>query len=221
MSPEVAGSALFVDDGSADLIVIEDPADEEIVFVTADDSYDVIVEDTEGESVLLVEEPQNGVAFSDAPAEPVFIGAGDADLVVISEQGDTGPQGPQGPPGEAGTDGSLTLTFDAGETLSGHRVVRPAGDGTVIYASADDPVSQDGPYWLTNHAANLGDPVEVTILGEVVEASWAWTAPGVIFLGLNGLLTQTPPASDLSIQVAAATETDTLYFDPEASIDLA
>lgn len=126
--------------------------------------------------------------------------------------------GVEGPPGPEG--GSSFIVF-AGADLSGHRVVRPQGDGTVVYASNSDLADATRPLWLTLGAALSGDPVTVQGLGLITEPSWNWSdAP--IFLGVDGVLTQTPPALPAAflLQLGAPDGATSLYYQPRTPIAL-
>lgn len=100
--------------------------------------------------------------------------------------------GPQGPKGEAG---NTILTYVAGEAVGGHRVVRSIGGGTCGYASSNDPTGGDDTIGLTLAAAAAGNQVDVQNSGPVTFAGWTWTPGAPVFVGLSGLLTQTPPVT--------------------------
>lgn len=109
------------------------------------------------------------------------------------------------------------LTRTAYVTLSGHRIVVPRTDGTVDYASNANPSDLCGPFWLTMGAAVQGTTVELCAYGEVVEPSWAWTPRALVYLGLDGLLTQvepTSPSADFLAPIGTATNATSLLFDP-------
>jgi hypothetical protein len=125
--------------------------------------------------------------------------------------------------GITGAPGPVVTQFlvTAGMVLSGHRVVRPQFDGTVVYADNTDLTDAHRPLWLTLGAALLGGQVLVQSYGPVEEPSWSWT-DGAIFLGTNGQLTQTVPTSPAAflIQVAAPDEPTKLFYDPRDPIAL-
>lgn len=126
--------------------------------------------------------------------------------------------GSQGPPGPSG--GSLVRV--AGVNLSGHRLVVPRSDGEVIYADNATVAHTSLPIWLTLGAALAGGSVTVVALGEVIEPTWAWTPEGSIYLGANGVLTQTVPSSPARFieQVAVAETPTSIYFDPKIPITI-
>lgn len=129
--------------------------------------------------------------------------------------------GPPGPPG-SGAATQVTATGTAGEALGGHRVVTRDAGGAFVYASSDNPAHAGLPLYLTTSAALAGAAVTVVAEGEVVEGSWSWT-PGPLYLGVGGLLTQTPPTSPASAflaQVGYAGTATRVYVDRETSVVL-
>lgn len=126
--------------------------------------------------------------------------------------------GPVGPPGPVGGNGLGT----ASRPLSGHRVVTALTDGTLDYASNDDPAHLAAPLWITSTAAGTGDEIEFVVIGSITEPSWNWT-PGPVYLGVNGVLTQTlptAPAAYFLAQVGFATSATTVFVARNPSIKL-
>jgi len=119
--------------------------------------------------------------------------------------------------------GQVQLTAIAATALSGHRAVTPLPDGTLEYASNAVAAHLHAPLWITRGAVIAGDLVTVLAYGALTESSWAWT-PGVpLFLGTNGLLTQTSPvapAALFSAQVGTATGPTSAFVDRQSSISL-
>jgi len=84
----------------------------------------------------------------------------------------------------------------AGQDLGGHRVVAMAGDASAIYADCAVASHAGRLLGLTTGAASAGAPCIVAGATEVVEEpSWSWTADAPVYLGHDGLLTQTVPAA--------------------------
>lgn len=96
--------------------------------------------------------------------------------------------------------GDAVETAIAATDLGGQRLVRALGDGTVAYASCDDPEGAADTLGLTLGAAAAGAPVDVVTRGLVEEPSWSFM-PGPAFLGFAGALTQTPPAAGLHLPI--------------------
>jgi hypothetical protein len=116
---------------------------------------------------------------------------------------------------------TVTVTKTAGANLSGHRVVRPQADGTVVYADpADAPAWGAGPWWLTQGAIMLGASADLLAIGEITEPSWAWTPGARLFLGSAGVLSAIPPPDPTRmVQVAVAQGSTTIWFDPQMPIE--
>ena len=108
----------------------------------------------------------------------------------------------------------------AAHIMSGHRAVVITGVDQVMYADHDTLSDLGKPVWLNLGSAGVGGLVELAWFGTVVESSWSWTL-GPVYVGTNGLLTQTPPTTGYQRQIGAAVDTDTLWLDPQPGIALA
>lgn len=129
-----------------------------------------------------------------------------------------------GPPGSSGgaPGNRIQITGTAAVPLSGHRAVYRRADGLIEYASSDNPAHIGVPIWVTTGAASASTTVTMVALGEIVEGSWTWT-PGPIFLGINGALTQTPPAEpvhDFLAVLGYAPTSTRMYVNRQTSVDL-
>lgn len=103
-------------------------------------------------------------------------------------------QGPAGPPGLNG-DSSSAVTRIASQNLSGHRVIKINAQGLLQYASSALLPDALRVFGITTAAASIGAPCPVVQRGEVVEPSWNWNVNLPIYLGSDGVLTQTPPSA--------------------------
>lgn len=124
--------------------------------------------------------------------------------------------------GIGGSVAELKRSGVAAVTLSGHRVVTPQADGQLNYASNDNAAHLAAPLWITVGAASPGASVDVLLFGLMIEPSWSWT-PGPVYLGTNGVLTQTPPAAPgavFIVQVGTATSPTSLFVDRAPSIKI-
>lgn len=90
----------------------------------------------------------------------------------------------------------------AGETLSGQRVVR-IENAQALYASSAVQAHAGHVAGITTGAALADDPVSVQTTGIMTEPSWSW-APGPVYLGVGGALTQTPPETGFVLIVGRA-----------------
>lgn len=116
--------------------------------------------------------------------------------------------------------GAAAFQFEAtaGIALSGHRVVY-IGNGNALYASSDG-TGVTAIAGITTGAASAGAPATIQFGGGMSDPSWNWS-PGPIWLELNGLLTQTAPASGAIVPIGTATGATRLRIELEAPIFLA
>ena len=82
----------------------------------------------------------------------------------------------------------------------------PADASTLAGAQAFIGVAQQG--------GNAGGSIAVVSYGPVADTGWAWTPYQPIFLGTAGALTQTPPASGISLIVGFAISATEIFVRP-------
>jgi len=111
-------------------------------------------------------------------------------------KGESGAQGIPGPPG------GVTLQYPAAIPLGGHRMVVLNSEEQAIYADNTNLSHARKVLGMTTGATSAGDMATIQTGGEMTEPSWNWTLDSPIFLAADGLLTQTQPASGLSMVVA-------------------
>lgn len=126
--------------------------------------------------------------------------------------------------GRAGRDGSFTLTLLSGTTLGTGRVVVSIL-GTLVYADSTHPGQLGLPVYLTlGSSTGPGQEVPVLPLGVYNDGSWSLIPDGVLYVGRDGVLTQTVPsaaAGDVYLRVVGqATESNTIFFEPQPAIRL-
>jgi hypothetical protein len=85
-----------------------------------------------------------------------------------------------------------TLTQKTITPIGGHRIVYLDADGAK-YASNNDLSHLGRVVGITLGASDSNNKVFIRTSGEVVEPSWNWSKFGPVFLGQNGLLTQSSP----------------------------
>lgn len=102
----------------------------------------------------------------------------------------------------------IILERFAATALGGHRAVALV-DGQADYASADNLATALACFGITIGAVASGAKARVQIAGRIVEGSWNWTPNEPIYLGLNGLLTQTPPTGGNIVRQLGLAETAT------------
>lgn len=117
----------------------------------------------------------------------------------------------------------VPTTYTAGVNLSGQRVVVLDESRNAIYA--DNTVASHALtiFGLTKGAALLGEQVEILRNVEVTEPTWNWMSGMPIYLGTNGLMTQTAPTSPalFSLCVGFATATNRMLIQIGSPIFLA
>ena len=140
--------------------------------------------------------------------EVVVTNTGSVELITQALQGPVGPQGPIGLPGSA------VFTKTAGQTVSGHRVIKLDAAGKVVYASNTTASDAFAVFGITTQAASLDTEVAIASTGDITELSWSWTPGLPVFLGVDGILTQVPPESPAVFQlvIALAVDSNTLVL---------
>ena len=110
-------------------------------------------------------------------------------------------QGPAGPRGLPGPAGGTSVIYEAGESISALKVIKLVA-GLAYVASSDDLTDDDLVVGVAVTGADVGQDVTVQLSGTLQDNVWNW-APGALFLGLSGDITQTPPTSGVLVKVGA------------------
>ena len=152
--------------------------------------------------------------------------------IIRGPQGATGTRGPQGRQGVKGVKGDRGvvgtqgipgmqqyLTVLAGENLGGNRVVYIA-DGRAFYADSDNLTCSNASVGITNGAAVLDDIINIQTSGYMQEPSWQWSTNLPLFLGVNGLMTQTMPTTGFSQIIGIVTSSTEIIIQIQPSIIL-
>lgn len=134
--------------------------------------------------------------------------------VEVLFKGPPGRQGDAGPSGAGGGD----ITGVAAIALGGQRVVYLANDG-LRYASADD-LATINALGVTVGAVSIGGTATVRTGGALADPSFSFV-PGPVYLGLNGLLTQTLPTANSLVVIGDAINATTLLVRVEKPWELA
>lgn len=101
--------------------------------------------------------------------------------------------------GPAGTSTSPSYTTAA--ALSGHQVIALNLSGLATYASSDDLSMAFRVVGISTNAASSGGSITVQDKDVMTHGGWSWTPGQIIYLGLNGVLTNTVPVSATFILV--------------------
>jgi hypothetical protein len=134
---------------------------------------------------------------------------------VLVAAGEQGPPGRQGEPGPAG---GSALQRVAGETLSALRAVYEL-DGVVRYLDYRDADHVALLIGVTITAALASEPVNIQSAGPLTDASWQW-APGPVWVGIDGRLTQTPPDDGFDLLIGSAVSATRIALNLQRPIDL-
>lgn len=101
--------------------------------------------------------------------------------------------------------------------ISGHRAVCVMSDGLVHYADADT-VSTAGILGITTAAAGTGELIPIRTAGELQHNGWIWSIGDPVFVGSNGMLTQSPAGSEYVAMVGIAISEDTINIEVQQPI---
>ncbi len=96
--------------------------------------------------------------------------------------------------------------------VGGQRVVVLLGE-EVFHADKDNPAHFDLVEGITAGAFGAGVTGCVQVYGRMIDPSWSWTPDVTLWLGNNGLLTETPPASGFTLRVARAVSATEIFID--------
>lgn len=146
----------------------------------------------------------------------IVIGADGAIEATFPAQ--QGLAGPPGPPGASIPGGALVKLSNG--VVGGGRMVRYVDATHVGIASADTIAHLASIAGVSLTAASAAEQdVNFARLGEVVDSGWAWTPGLPVYLGLNGVLTQThSPAWAFVLIVGVALSATRLIVDFRAPI---
>ena len=143
--------------------------------------------------------------------------------VIVQPQETTvvelGLQGLQGPPGATVISGAI-IPKTAGENLGGNRVVAIGTDGQAYYANQTNPEHTHKVLGITTGAVIIGESASIQTFGEMTEVSWNWDMTKPLFLGVNGLMTQTAPSSGFVLQLGIPLTPTSIFIDIGKSIVL-
>lgn len=142
-------------------------------------------------------------------------------IIVVRSQPATavirgpGLQGPPGPPGASGD--ATTIARTAAIALSGHRAVATNADGDFVYADKDTAAHASCTIGITTGAASQGASASAIALGPLTENSWNWTPQQLIFLGSNGVLTQSAPTTGFVLVLGKAVSPTTVFVQIQSA----
>lgn len=144
-------------------------------------------------------------------------GAADSDLMLIFRAPNIVATLPISALPSGGGGGELHLT--TGENVMGHMALMFNRQGYVIHA--DPTLTSFAFVGVSKQSALAGNPVAIAESGVLVEPSWGWEPDEPLFVGLNGLLTQSPPVIGVVQQIAVAINATSILVKPYAPIIIA
>lgn len=112
--------------------------------------------------------------------------------------------------------GYADVYMTASKALSGHRAVIATGSGA-DYPSIANDTHGNLIIGVTLSAAENGAQVAIRTQGEVVEPTWNWTL-GPVFVGDNGVLSQTLPTGAWVRRIGTAISATRLIVEPSPVI---
>ena len=125
-------------------------------------------------------------------------------------------KGPAGPAGPIGAGGGSSFTLPTNSDLGGNRVIATVSE-FAVYAdsSANKPA-----IGITTGASVSGVDCNLQSGGKMAVSGMSWTPDSPIFLGVNGLLTQTEPVSGFSQLLGYAHNAETILIEIGQPINL-
>lgn len=113
------------------------------------------------------------------------------------------------------------LLYQAVGPISGNRVVvYDVGAAGWVYADRTTPAHSRSQLAVSIGAISPGFYGSARISGVMDEPSWAWPAPCMLWLDVNGFLTSTPPTVGFIREVAHAVTPTRIVIEPEPAINL-
>jgi hypothetical protein len=112
---------------------------------------------------------------------------------------------------------NIDTSLTAGMSISALRCITTDSSGLAKYATPDS-LANAVVIGISTTAANTGENITIKTSGQLSDASWNWTK-GAIYLGANGVLTQTAPSGgSIVVHVAKAITATTLIIDIDTII---
>lgn len=130
----------------------------------------------------------------------------------------------QGLPGRDGVnaEGGAEQAERAAIALGGQRAVYLSEDG-LRYADAMDQSTAFRLVGITSGAVDAGESVAVRRQGEMRDSAWSWDVSLPVFLGANGVLTQTNPrelGADVSLILGYPLSPTSMLVSPREPVVL-
>lgn len=149
----------------------------------------------------------------------VVVSSGAAQGISVSQVPNNinvaGAPGIRGPKGEDGQAVNIQ-TFEAGANLSGHRAIRVSA-GLAYVCDGATAAHAGRCIGVSTGAAAQGDATLIQTIGVLTEPSWSWIE-GPVFVGADGILTQSLAGLAFIQQVGVAVSSTTVDINPQLPI---
>lgn len=135
----------------------------------------------------------------------------DAISIKMIQRGLSGEKGEAGDAAAANT----TNAYTAGENLSALKLVCiDTTSGELFLADSVDVGTSYTVIGMTLNAVNAGEQPNILFEGPYIDSGWSWNMASDVslFLGANGLITQTPPTSGYLLRVGFATSSQSIFL---------
>lgn len=109
--------------------------------------------------------------------------------------------------------------YQAGETIGGQRIVY-LYDDKYYYADKDNTSLQNYTLALSEQAVNINEFGDLLFVGEWEDPAWNFDKDKGIFLGNNGLITQTPPTTGLLVEIGTVITATKIFFEIQDIIEI-
>jgi hypothetical protein len=174
---------------------------------------------TDNAIVIEVIDSKNVIEITESASKIVEIQTQQSDALEIIENStdviEIVQKGAQGGKGDAG--GVVEVTF--GENISAYRCVYLNDDNEAMILDVEDVENSTAFAGVTKRAQVTGEINDIQFLGYMTNSSWNFTANLPVFLGANGIVTQTIPTTGFTLRLGfAATSTSVLLNAAEITI---
>ena len=112
---------------------------------------------------------------------------------------------------------NIDTSIVASTSISALRCITTDGSGLAKYATPDT-LANAVVIGISTTSGNTGETITIKTSGQLSDGSWNWTK-GTIYLGSNGVLTQTAPSGgSIVVHVAKAITATTIIIDIDTII---
>lgn len=157
-----------------------------------------VIKESQSSSSVAISSSDQALTVSN-PSDSVFVIGFDAELSKVP---------------------NLKLQFEAGETISALKVVRVDLNGKAYISNNEGTFPQAMATGIALNSALSGFPVDVIILGVLVDPSWNWSANNLIFLDVNGSIVSTAPTLGYSVRLGKTLTPTAVLIDIQEPIEL-